>query len=59
MLASSQNTAWLACARVLSGIGCGHLNTIVPIWTSELADAHSRGSFVAVEFTLAMSGSAM
>ena len=59
LLASSQNITWLAFARVLSGIGCGHLNTIIPIWTSELADAKSRGSFVAVEFTLAMTGSAV
>lgn len=59
LLASAQNITWLAFARVISGIGCGHLNTTVPIWTSELADAHSRGAFVAVEFTLAMSGSCM
>ncbi|KAI1608930.1 MFS monosaccharide transporter [Exophiala viscosa] len=59
LLASAQNITWLAFGRVISGIGCGHLNTVVPIWTSELADAHSRGAFVAVEFTLAMSGSAI
>lgn len=59
LLASAQNITWLAFGRVISGIGCGHLNTVVPIWTSELADAHSRGAFVAVEFTLAMSGSCM
>jgi MFS family permease len=57
LLVSAQNLTWLSCARVLSGIGCGHLNTVVPIWTSELADSHARGAFVAVEFTLAMSGS--
>ena len=59
LLVSAQNITWLAFGRVISGIGCGHLNTVVPIWTSELADAHSRGAFVAVEFTLAMSGSAV
>lgn len=31
----------------------------MPIWTSELADPHVRGAFVAVEFTLAIGGSAM
>lgn len=30
---------------------------MVPIWTSELADPHVRGAFVAVEFTLAIGGS--
>jgi MFS family permease len=53
LLASATNITWFAFARV----GCGHLNTMVPVWTSELADPHSRGAFVAVQFTLAMVGS--
>lgn len=57
--ASSQNFTWMAFARIIGGVGCGHLNTIVPIWTSELADPHLRGAFVAVEFTLALTGSTM
>jgi MFS family permease len=59
LLASAQNITWLSFARVISGIGCGHLNTTVPVWTSELADPHLRGAFVAVQFTLAMVGSTM
>ncbi|KAL1961653.1 hypothetical protein VTN77DRAFT_1368 [Rasamsonia byssochlamydoides] len=55
--ASAQNITWMAFARVIGGVGCGHLNTIVPIWTSELADPNMRGTFVAVEFTLALLGS--
>ncbi|KAJ5114289.1 low-affinity glucose transporter HXT3 [Penicillium alfredii] len=58
LLASAQNMTWLAFARVISAMGCGHLNTTVPVWTSELADPHLRGAFVAVQFTLAMVGSA-
>ncbi|KEF59375.1 uncharacterized protein A1O9_04219 [Exophiala aquamarina CBS 119918] len=54
--ASAQNFTWMAFARIIGGIGCGHLNAVVPIWTSELADAHLRGAFVAVEFTLAVGG---
>ncbi|CZR65925.1 related to transporter (major facilitator superfamily) [Phialocephala subalpina] len=57
--ASAQNFTWMAFARIIGGIGCGHLNTVVPIWTSELADPHLRGAFVAVEFTLALTGSTM
>ncbi|KAJ5088889.1 hypothetical protein N7456_012505 [Penicillium angulare] len=57
LLASAQNITWFSFARVISGIGCGHLNTMVPVWTSELADPHLRGAFVAVQFTLAMVGS--
>lgn len=56
---SAQNISWMAFARVIGGIGCGHLNTIVPIWTSELADSSARGTFVAVEFTLALTGATM
>ena len=55
--ASAKNITWMMFARVVGGIGCGHLNTIVPIWTSEIADPHLRGAFVAVEFTLALVGS--
>ncbi|KAJ5524008.1 hypothetical protein N7494_010658 [Penicillium frequentans] len=54
--ASAQNFTWMAFARIIGGIGCGHLNTIVPIWTSELADSRDRGAFVAVQFTLALTG---
>jgi len=54
--ASAQNFTWMAFARIIGGIGCGHLNTVVPIWTSELADHNLRGLFMAVEFTLAVGG---
>ncbi|KAJ9144115.1 MFS monosaccharide transporter [Pleurostoma richardsiae] len=57
--ASAMNITWMAFARVIGGIGCAHLNTIVPVWTSELADPNMRGMFVAVEFTLALCGSTM
>jgi len=54
--ASATNFTWMCLARIIGGVGCGHLNAVVPIWTSELADAHLRGAFVAVEFTLAVGG---
>ncbi|KAI7716666.1 sugar transporter STL1 [Hortaea werneckii] len=57
--ASAMNITWMMIARVIGGVGCGHLNTVVPIWTSELADPHLRGAFVAVEFTLALGGSTL
>ena len=56
--AAAVNLPMMLVARVVGGIGCGHLNTVVPIWTSELADKHMRGAFVATEFTLAIVGSA-
>ena len=57
--ASAQNITWMCFARVIGGIGCGHLNTVVPVWTSEIADASMRGTFVAVQFTLALVGSTL
>ena len=49
----------MVAARIIGGIGCGHLNTVVPVWTSEIADPSLRGAFVAVQFTLALSGSTL
>jgi MFS family permease len=43
LLGGAQNFTWMAIARILSGMGCGHLNTIAPIWTLELADYNLRG----------------
>ncbi|KAI1622833.1 low-affinity glucose transporter HXT3 [Exophiala viscosa] len=57
--AAAQNVGMMMVARIIGGIGCGHLNTVVPIWTSEIADPHLRGAFVAVEFTLALTGSTL
>lgn len=59
LLVFAQDMAWLSVSRVISGIGRGHLNTMVPIWTSGLSDPHLRGAFVAVQFTLAIIGSAL
>ena len=56
---SAQDFGMMIAARIIGGIGCGHLNTVVPIWTSEIADPHLRGAFVAVEFTMAICGSTL
>ncbi len=56
LLASANSFTWMAIARIISGVGCGHLNTMSPIWTSELADYNQRGAFVAVQYALAVFG---
>ncbi|KAF8983617.1 general substrate transporter [Cyathus striatus] len=53
---SAQNLAWMLCARVINGIGTGHLNAIVPVWSAEVATHTSRGAFIAMEFTLNIFG---
>ncbi|KAJ4391007.1 hypothetical protein N0V93_004620 [Gnomoniopsis smithogilvyi] len=53
---SAMNSDWMICARFVNGIGTGILNGIVPAWASELADHKSRGTFIAMEFTLNIFG---
>ncbi|KAG8708034.1 hypothetical protein FRC08_000143 [Ceratobasidium sp. 394] len=53
---SAQNVPWMACARLINGIGTGHLNAIVPVWAAEISDFSSRGAFIAQEFTLNIFG---
>lgn len=53
---SAQNIAWMLCARLINGIGTGHLNAIVPVWSAEVATHTSRGAFIALEFTLNIFG---
>ncbi|KAI0886900.1 general substrate transporter [Annulohypoxylon maeteangense] len=53
---SAMNANWMICSRLVNGIGTGILNGIVPAWASELADHTSRGTFIAMEFTLNIFG---
>ncbi|ORY98742.1 general substrate transporter [Syncephalastrum racemosum] len=54
--ASAQNLAWMICARIITGVGTGHLNAIVPVWSAETSHYGSRGMFIALEFTLNIFG---
>lgn len=42
----------MLCARLINGIGTGHLNAIVPVWSAEIASPKTRGAFIASEFSL-------
>lgn len=53
---SAQNSNWMLCARVINGIGTGHLNAIVPVWSAETSLFSSRGLYIAFEFTLNIFG---
>ncbi|GAA6008784.1 uncharacterized protein JCM10292_004670 [Rhodotorula paludigena] len=54
--ASAQNVGWMVAARIINGIGTGHLNVIVPVWSAEVSGHMSRGFFIALEFTLNIFG---
>ncbi|KAL2069461.1 hypothetical protein VTL71DRAFT_14140 [Oculimacula yallundae] len=48
--AGSQSSNMSLVARVISGLGIGFINSIIPAWVSELARAHNRGSSFALVF---------
>ncbi|GAA6010909.1 hypothetical protein JCM10207_003985 [Rhodosporidiobolus poonsookiae] len=57
--AAAQNIPWMIMSRIINGVGTGHLNAIVPVWSAETSGHHSRGFFIALEFTLNIFGLAL
>ncbi|CEG64794.1 hypothetical protein RMATCC62417_01707 [Rhizopus microsporus] len=53
---SAMNVPWMICSRIITGIGTGHLNAIVPVWSAETSHHTSRGQMIAMEFTLNILG---
>ena len=53
---AAENPSWMLGSRFVNGVGTGILNGIVPAWASELLDHTSRGTFIAMEFTLNIFG---
>ena len=50
LMAASTNSNMFICARVIAGLGIGHINVIIPPWVSELSQAHNRGSTFSLVF---------
>jgi MFS family permease len=48
--AGSVNANMFICARVISGLGIGFINVLIPSWVSELSEAHDRGSNFSLVF---------
>lgn len=46
-------------ARIITGVGTGHLNVVVPVWSAETSGHLSRGFFIALEFTLNIFGGSL
>lgn len=53
---SAQNVSWMVGSRFFTGIGTGILNAVVPVYSSETAEATSRGAYICFEFTLNIFG---
>src|SRR2546423_1272468 len=49
-LLAAIDTPMMLVARVIAGIGCGHLNVITPAWTAEVSEARERGKMIALVF---------
>ena len=46
----SINANMFICARVISGLGIGFINVLIPSWVSELSEAHDRGATFSLVF---------
>ncbi|EGN99600.1 hypothetical protein SERLA73DRAFT_72404 [Serpula lacrymans var. lacrymans S7.3] len=56
---SAMNITWMCCARVVTGLGVGAIDAVIPVWSSEVSSHQARGSFLAVEFFLNIGGLAL
>ncbi|KAG1870516.1 hypothetical protein C8R48DRAFT_597099 [Suillus tomentosus] len=54
--ASAMNITWMCCARVVTGLGVGAIDAVIPVWSSEVSSHTARGSFLAIEFFLNIGG---
>ncbi|KAI5956066.1 hypothetical protein KGF57_003552 [Candida theae] len=57
--ASAFTVTHLAIARVFSGFGTGYLTSTVPVWSSEMSKAKSRGKLIMMEGSLITLGIAI
>ncbi|BFZ65358.1 hypothetical protein YB2330_006524 [Saitoella coloradoensis] len=48
--AGAMNINWMLCARLITGIGTGFLNCIIPSYTAETSEAKSRGGAISTVF---------
>ncbi|KAL4942310.1 hypothetical protein BDV06DRAFT_211969 [Aspergillus oleicola] len=57
--ASAYNITWMCLARVISGIGVGSIDCVVPVWSAEVSSHSARGAFLALEFVMNIGGLTM
>lgn len=50
MQCGSVNADMFIVARIISGLGIGFINVLIPSWVSELSEAHDRGSTFSLVF---------
>ncbi|KAL8667344.1 MAG: hypothetical protein Q9168_007283 [Polycauliona sp. 1 TL-2023] len=57
--ASAYNITWMCFARVISGVGVGAIDCVVPVWSAEVSSHSARGAFLAIEFFMNIGGLAL
>lgn len=57
--ASAMNITWMCFARVISGVGVGAIDCVVPVWSAEVSSHSARGAFLAIEFFMNIGGLAL
>ncbi|KAL8853589.1 MAG: hypothetical protein Q9221_001575 [Calogaya cf. arnoldii] len=57
--ASAYNITWMCCARVISGVGVGAIDCVIPVWSAEVSSHSARGAFLAIEFFMNIGGVAL
>ncbi len=40
----------MSLARVISGVGVGAIDCVIPVWSAEVSSHSARGAFLAIEF---------
>jgi MFS family permease len=46
------NAPWILCARIITGIGTGVFNAILPVWSAETSHKDHRGFFISFQFSI-------
>ncbi|KAL8894875.1 MAG: hypothetical protein Q9192_003993 [Flavoplaca navasiana] len=57
--ASAYNITWMCFGRVISGVGVGAIDCVVPVWSAEVSSHAARGAFLAIEFFMNIGGLAL
>ncbi|KAI9682145.1 MAG: hypothetical protein M1817_000199 [Caeruleum heppii] len=57
--AAAQDITMMCIGRVVSGLGVGAIDCVVPVWSAEVSSHKARGAFLAIEFFMNIGGLAL
>ncbi|KAI9800546.1 MAG: hypothetical protein M1825_004095 [Sarcosagium campestre] len=59
MQAATYSITQMCIGRVVSGLGVGAIDAVIPVWSSEVSQHQARGAFLAIEFFMNIGGLAL